>query len=141
MEKAQLPSPAEHPSYRKHRREVQTKIIAPMLIAVLLMIAVCALIGVATFRDNGDVERWAAISTIWIVIPWMFVGLIALVLLAAMVYGMARLLQVIPPYTGYAQKMIWRVQGYIKRGADMIVQPVLSLDGITATLKRLFGAK
>jgi hypothetical protein len=139
MEKAQLPSPAEHPSFQKHRREVWTKIIIPMLVAVAVIAAVATLTGLAAFGEGSQVGRWAAISTIWIVIPFMLAGVLFLLIFGGLIYGMSRLLQVIPPYTGYAQKFAWRVQGYLKRGADMVVRPVLFLDEITAALKRLFG--
>ena len=141
MEKAQLPSPAEHPSYQRHRRELWRKILAPLLIATALLLALSAWIGVVTFRDNGEVGRWAAMSTIWLVIPVMCGGVIVLALVLGMAYGMARLLQVIPPYTGYAQRIVWRVQGYVKRGADMAVKPIFGAEGLLASLKRLFGSK
>ena len=43
--------------------------------------------------------RWAAISTIWIVIPIMIVSLIFLALLAGIIYLFARLLGITPIYT------------------------------------------
>ena len=141
MEKARLSSPPEHPSYLKHRRELWTKILIPMLLAVAVIVAVATLTGIATFRDNGEVERWAAISTIWIVIPIMGAGLLLLLVFIAILYGMARLLALIPTYTGQAQKIVWRIEGAIKRGADMAVKPILALGGIIATLKHLTGIK
>ena len=141
MEKARLPSPAEHPSYQKHRRELWTKILIPMLAAVTLIVAVAVLTGFAASRENSEVGRWAAISTIWIVIPIMAAGLLLFLVFIAILYGMARLLALIPAYTGQAQKIVWRIEGYVKRGADMAVKPVLALEGITATIKQLFGMK
>ena len=141
MEKARLPSSAEHPFYLKHRRELWTKILIPMLAAVTLIVAVAVLTGFAASRENSEVGRWAAISTIWIVTPVMAAGLLLLLVFIAILYGMARLLALIPTYTGQAQKIVWRIEGAIKRGADMAVKPVLALEGITATIKRLFGSK
>ena len=141
MEKARLPSPAEHPSYQLHRRQLWTQILIPILVVVLLLVALIVLISVATFRDGGEVERWAAISTIWIVIPILAAGLVVLLIFVGLVYGMAKLLALIPPYSGYAQKMVWRAEGYVRRWADASVKPVLALDGIVAAIKRLFGIK
>src|SRR3989304_594688 len=104
MEKARLPSSAEHPSYLKYRRELWTKILIPMLAAVTLIVAVAVLTGFAASRENSEVGRWAAISTIWIVIPVMAAGLLLLLIFIAILYGMARLLALIPTYTGQAQK-------------------------------------
>lgn len=141
MEKARLPSPTEHPSYQKHRRELWMKILVPMLIAVAVIVAVATLTGIATFRDNGDVARWAAISTIWIVIPIMGAGLLLLIIFIGIIYGMARLLALIPAYTGQAQKIVWRIEGYIQRGTQQAVQPILALGSVLASLKRFAGIK
>ncbi len=141
MEKARLPSPTERSSYQKHRHELWTKILNPMLVAVAVIVAVATLTGIATFRDHGEVARWAAISTIWIVIPIMAAGLLLLLVFIAILYGMARLLALIPTYTRQAQKIVWRIEGAIQRGADMAVKPVLALEGILATIKRLIGKK
>ena len=141
MEKARLPSPAEHPSYQNHRRQLWTQILLPILGVILLLVALIVLISVATFRDGGDVERWAAISTIWIVIPILVAGLVVLLIFVGLVYGMAKLLALIPPYSGYAQKMVWRIEGYVRRGADASIKPVLAVEGIVATIKRVFGMK
>ena len=118
-----------------------TKILVPMLVATAVIAAVAVLTGIATFRDNGEVERWAAISTIWIVLPVMAAGVVFLILFLGLVYGMAQLLKLIPPYSGYAQKFIWRVEGYVRRGTDEVVKPIFVTDGIIATLKRLFGIR
>ena len=141
MEKARLPSLTEHPSYQKHRRELWTKILIPMLVAVAVIVAVATLTGIATFRDGGEVERWAAISTIWIVLPIMGAGLLLLIVFIGIIYGMARLLALIPAYTGQAQKIVWRIEGYVRRGADASIKPVLAMEGVIATIKRLFGVK
>jgi hypothetical protein len=141
MEKAQLPSPAEHPSYQRHRRELWRKILAPLLVAAALLLALSGWIGYAAFAQEGDVGRWAAISTIWIVIPVMCGGVLVLALFLGMAYGMARLLQVIPPYTGHIQRVVWRVEGYVKRGADMVVKPIFGVEGVFAAIRRFFGSK
>jgi hypothetical protein len=141
MEKARLPSPAEHPSYQKHRRELWTKILIPMLLAVTIIVAVATLTSIAASQEESEVGRWAAISTIWIVIPIMAAGLLLLVIFIGIIYGMARLLAIFPAYTGQAQKIVWRIEGYVKHGADMAVKPVLALEGITATIKRFIGTK
>jgi hypothetical protein len=140
MEKAQLPTP-EHLSYRKHQRELWTQILLPVLIAALIVLAVIGLIIYVTFFKEGDVARWSAISTIWIVLPVIVVCVIFLVLIVAICYGMARLLKLIPPYTGLAQRYVWRGQGYVQRGADMLARPVLGLESLAATIRNLFVSK
>jgi len=138
--KARPPQPV-HESYKKHRRDLAWQIILPVALSALVIVALIVLINIATFNEGGDVARWAAISTIWIVIPVMLAGLILLALLVALVYGMKRLLDVAPTYTGMAQDYVHIAAGYIKRGAEMAVKPVLFLDGVGASIRRLLGRK
>ncbi len=117
------------------------QIILPVVLTALFFIASIVLINIATFNRGGDVGRWAAISTIWIVIPVMVAGLVLLALLVALVYLMKRLLGITPTYTGLAQDYVHLAAGYIKRGTEMAVKPVLFLDGIGASVKSFFGRK
>lgn len=138
--KAKIPQPI-HESYKRHRRELVWQIILPVALTALLVVALIVLINIATFNQGGDVGRWAAISTIWIVVPVMVAGLVFLVILVALVYLMMRLLGIIPTYTGLAQDYVNKAAVYVKRGADMAVKPVLFLDGIGAGIKAFFGRK
>ena len=135
-----FPEPV-HESYRRYRRQRTNQIIVPIVLAAILFIGMVILVNIATFRDNGDVGRWAAISTIWIVIPVCISGLVFLTLLGDLVYLMARLLGVAPTYTGKAQDFIHKLAIHIRRAADMAVKPVFSVNGFGATLKALLGRK
>ena len=130
-----------HESYKRHRQEVAWKIILPVVVAAILIVGLIVLVNIATFRDNGDVGRWAAISTIWIAIPIMVAGLIFLIILGGIVYLFKYLLNITPVYTGKAQDFVYRIAGYIRRIADAVVKPVIVLDGIGASMKRLAGRK
>jgi energy-coupling factor transporter transmembrane protein EcfT len=135
--KTKLPFPQDHPSYQLHRRQMWTQILLPLLLTVLFFIAVILLTGIATFRDNGEVGRWAAISTIWLVIPFMLAGLIFLALLAGMIYLLARLVGVIPPYSYQVQGFVYRIEGHVKRGAELTRKPVLLVDILKSQIKKM----
>jgi hypothetical protein len=145
--KAQLPhhfdtlrvsTTPEHYSYQRHRRQNMTEIILPMMISTLLLVGMIVLVSFATFQSNGDVSRWAAISTIWIVIPILLAGLIVLAILIGLVYLMARALSGLPHYTGIAQDYVYLAQRYIIRSADMVVKPVIALEGFIENVKAFF---
>lgn len=137
---AKLPQPV-HESYKRHRKQFAWQVILPVVLSMVLCIALIVFINVATFRDGGDVARWAAISTIWIVIPIMIGLVILFALLAGLVYLMARLLNIAPNYTGLAQDYVHKAAGYVKRGADAIVKPIFFVDGLGASIKAFFGRK
>ena len=109
-----------------------------MILVVLLVIAVAVITSMAAFGPNGRSPIWAAISTIWLVIPVMFFGLIFLALLGGLVYLLARALQILPPYTSKAQYYVNRGASEAKRFSDMATQPVLFLEELKASLKAIF---
>ena len=140
MMKEVLPKPI-HESYLRHRRQRTTQIILPVVLATLLCIAMVVLVNIATFRGDGDVARWAAVSTIWIVIPIMIASLIFFVLLAGLIYLLAQLLGIVPVYTDKAQDFVRMVSMRVRRAADMSVQPIIYLDGIGASIRAFFGGR
>jgi hypothetical protein len=109
-----------------------------VVISIFLVIGVIILVSFATFKSNGDVSRWAAISTIWVIIPALLGGLIVFAILAGLIYLMARALNGLPRYTGMAQDYVYLAQSYIIRGADMVVKPVIALDGFIEKAKAFF---
>ena len=138
--KAVIPPPV-HESYKRHRKQLAWQVILPVVLAAILMVGLIVLIVFATFRDNGDVGRWAAISTIWIVIPVMVAGLILFIILGGIVYLLKYLLNIAPVYTGQAQDFAHLLAGYIKRMADATVKPIFFVDGIGASINRFLGRK
>ena len=135
--KATIPHPV-HESYKRHRKQVMWQIILPMVLTSVLLVALIVLINIATFRDGGDVGRWAAISTIWIVIPIMIGLLIFIAVMGGLVYLMQRLLNITPTYTSLAQDYVYLAEGYIKRATEAIIKPVLQLNGILASILAFF---
>jgi hypothetical protein len=127
-----------HPSYKNHRRQFWLQIFLPTILAVLLIIVVAVITSVSAF-GQGDSPRWAAISTIWLVIPVMFFGLAVLALLLGLVYLLARTLNVLPPYSSQAQHYVNRGASEAKRFLDMAAEPVMSIEGLKASIKAIFG--
>jgi uncharacterized membrane protein len=126
-------------SYKRHRRQTFNQIVLPVILAASVMIAMIVLVSLATFSANGDVARWAAISTIWLVIPVILVGLIVLVILIGLIYLMARGLQVIPIYTAIVHDYVAKSRWYITRGAHMLVKPFLVIQSWSAKIRQFFG--
>ena len=143
--KAQLPhhfdrlsAPPEHYSYQLHRKQRNMQIILPVVFGAIVLVGMIVLVSLATFRSNGDVGRWAAISTMWIIIPILLTGLILLAILIGLIYLMLRALGALPHYTGIAQDYVYKAQAYIIHAADMAVKPIFVLDGYIENIKAFF---
>ena len=138
--KVEFPEPI-HESYRRHRKQRTTQILLPIILVTILFLASVVLVNIATFANNGDVGRWAAISTMWIVIPVCLMGFVFLLLLGGLVYGMGRLLGIAPRYTNKAQNFVHKLAIRIRRVVDMTVKPIFAVNGFGATIKALLGRK
>jgi uncharacterized membrane protein len=136
--KARLPEPTRY-SIELHRRQTVRQIILPVVIAALALIGMVVLIVSTAFGRGGEVGRWAAISTIWILLPVLLAGLAALAILIGLIYLLARALGLLPHYTGLAQEYTYKASGYIRRGADLAVKPILVLGGIVEDFKAFIG--
>lgn len=133
-----LKIPPTHFSYLKHRKQVMRQIILPVVLSALVLGGIVVWVSVATFSQGGDVRRWAAISTMWVITPMLFGGLVVLAILGGLIYLMALALNALPYYTGIAQDYVFIARGYIVRGANMIVKPILVLDGWLQSVKAFF---
>lgn len=114
------------------------QIVLPVVLAALVIIAIAVLLASAALRGAGDVSTWAAIATIWIVIPLMAMMLVLLVLGWTVVWLLARLLKVSPRYTGIAQEYALLFNEQIVSWTDKIIQPILKLK---AWLSLFIGEK
>jgi hypothetical protein len=135
--KAKLSQPA-HESYLRHRKQRTWQIVMPVILASVLLIALIVLINITTFRDNGDVARWAAVSTILMVVPIMVGLFLFLVLLVGIAYLLGRLLGVTPHYTGLAQDYVYRAAAIIKRALDAMVKQIIEMQGVLASIREFF---
>jgi len=128
-----------HESYQKHRKELAWKIIFPVLLRTVLCVGLIVLISISTFNWGGDVQRWADISTMWIAIPFMLEMLVFLAIVAGLIYLLAKLLGITPRYTVIAHDFMYKIVGYVKKFADAVAKPVISINSIGASIGRLFG--
>lgn len=137
--KEEIQLPRNHHSYKSHRRQFWIQIFLPIILAVLFIIAIAVVTSMAAFGPNDNSPVWAAISTIWLVVPVMFFGLVFLVFLIGMAYLLAQALKVVPSYSLKTQHFLNRATSQIKHFSEMAVKPVLFIEGIKASLKTFFG--
>jgi len=116
-----------------------TQVILPVMLGSLLVIGMIVLISIATFKAGGDVGHWAAISTIWIVMPIIIAGLVFLAILIGFIYLLSRALGVLPCYTGIAQDYVYKARAYLLHAADLAVRPIIVLNGWLEHTKAFIG--
>jgi hypothetical protein len=78
------------------------------------------------------------VAIIWLVAPLLVLAVFLLVLLGLMIYGMTRLLQITPRFTGRAQEIAGRIEGGTKKAADVVANPILRVHEVVAGIGSLF---
>ncbi len=127
--------PPDHPSYQRHKRQLWAQILLPIIVAALIFAALTYLTLRAAFETGGDVARWAAISTIWLVLPVMVGGLLLLSILGAAIFMLTNVPGFILPYSYQAQRTFYRIEYGTKRLAMMIHRPILLAQGMLSMVK------
>ncbi len=115
----------ERESYVKYRRDVTRQIILPMVFVMLLAVAAAILAGFGAVENYADVNLWANISIIWLIIPMMLLAIVILALTIALVYGLQRLLKITPHYTGLAQAYAFWFSAEVSIWTEKLIRPVL----------------
>ena len=128
------PLPVETSTVRAHKRQLAWQILVPFLVVTALILVVAVLVAIGA----TDTRAWADISTIWLIAPMLVVALVFAAVLGLLIYGFARLLQVIPRYTGKAQDFFALLSTWARTFADGVAKPFVWFQQAGAILKSLF---
>ena len=128
------PYPVETSSVRAHKRQFTWQILVPLLVVMALFLVAAVLVATGA----TDTRAWADVSTIWLIAPMLVVALVFAAVLCFLIYGIARLLQVTPRYTGKAQDFFALLSTWARRIADGAAKPFIWFRQAGAVLKSLF---
>ena len=121
-------------TYQRHRRQVLRQITIPLVIGIIFVVILVGLTLAATWSQTS---LWADISIIWLIIPAFILSVLATILLVGLTYGCIMLIRNLPYYSnllhGYVFQVVWRV----KKVNDVAVEPILRLEGLKASTRRL----
>lgn len=121
------------PSQQKHRKEFLWQVLLPLfggIGVVLLFMAV-------SVSSTVNQSLWADISLIWLILPILFLALVSLLLLAAMIYGLAKLTNVLPRYTLQVQGFFLLLKMKVSGFDDRLVSPLIKLKVSSAKFGKL----
>jgi hypothetical protein len=129
------PRPVDSPTVHTHKRQLAWQILVPFLVVTALILAAAVL--VATGAASAT-RTWADVSIIWLIAPMLIFALFFVVILGFLIYGIARLLQVTPRYTGKAQGFFALLSGWTRKIADGAVKPFVWFNQAGAVIKSIF---
>jgi hypothetical protein len=126
--------PDDRPTVRAHKRQFAWQILIPFLVMAGLIIAGAVLV------TTGGISRssvWADVSVIWLLIPALLFAFGFLVAIITIIYGMSKILQIIPHYSGKAQDIFSRVSSGTRRVADGTTMPFFWFKEAWAGIKSI----
>ena len=108
----------------------------PVLLGAIVFFAAPIVLWQTTLSGSGDVTRWAAISTMWLLIPVMIAGLVLLALLIVLTLITGRISGWIPRYSLRAQRLAGHAASGTRRAGQWIRRPVLVIEELKSLAKR-----
>jgi len=108
----------------KHRKQTFWQIWVPLCLSILAVLFLAVLASVAA--GTTAVTEFSNLSTIYLVLPVLIVGFVVLVLMGLVIYGLARLLDILPVYTRMVQGFFRQMAAFIRIWSDKIVKPVMA---------------
>lgn len=132
-------------SRQHHHREKIWQILFPIAIGFLLIIIAAVFVVLTASRSSGggSVSQWADTSTIWLVLPIMMFAAFGTLVLAGLIYLVAKLLDILPPYTNLIQQYANLITARVNLATRKMVSPFVSAKSIRAGvggfLSSLFG--
>lgn len=123
----------------RHRKQMLWQVWIPLVASIVITLALAALTIVGAVQGNSQVERWANISAVWVILPVLISGLLLLALIAGLAYGISKLLKKMPDWLLRAQLFMLRLALGIRRAADKATTPVFATNTFSARVSTLFG--
>jgi hypothetical protein len=121
-----------------HVRQKFWQIWVPLVLGCLVIVSLAVLATISTFGSSATGDQFASVSLIFLILLAIPPALILLIILAALVYGLIKLLSILPTYTRKAQDFFSNAALFVRKASDWIIQPVLTIHGWQAAVKTLF---
>ena len=128
--------PARNPiTFQKHRHEVFWQITVPLIAGALIIVTIGLTIAIG--GNLAQINKLANVSMIFLIIPAMFFTLIGIAITVASVYGLVRLILVLPYYMRLAQNFMLVVRIRVSRVSDAAAEPFLRMHSWRASAGQL----
>ncbi len=129
--------PTLRESEKKHSSEYLWQILVPILASVLVTLVVGLLVIITTVNGLGIDVKWAHISVIFLIFPFLFIGIILFALLVFTSRLVRRFHNFLPPQFARLNMIISSVEGFTQASTKKVTQPLIDLNSFTAGVIRL----
>ncbi len=118
------------------KRDYWVWIYLPFLIGILVFVGIGFLVVRAGF---GTVSAWADTSLIFMLLPTIILGLVIVVLVGSMVYGIIKLIAIIPVWFTSIRRVFWQAENAVQQASAIAVRPFTVMKSSWAALRASCG--
>jgi hypothetical protein len=126
-------------STHRHRRESFWQIVFPIVLIALLFIGLAVTLYLT--RGAQGVSIAADFALIFIILPFALIGLVVVIIIGAMIYGIHWALKKVPPYTNTAQRYTTMASRTVTNVLDQVTHYLVAvfamLGGFSNMLEKL----
>jgi hypothetical protein len=133
--------PVDRPTIRAHKAQFVWQILIPVILVVVILSGAGAVVIANAISDHGQIRLWADISLIWVLAPVLLFTLMCLLIVITIIYGMAKVLQYLPRYTGKTQEFFSLFAAGTRKLADGATRPIVWFRQAGAVIKSIFRMK
>ena len=121
-----------------HKNQSILQVLLPVIGAGIICLTVCLLLLISTSAKPQSTEQWAQISTMFLVFPALFLGLVSLALLIGLVILGSKWNKSWPPALRNVRLVIINFEKKFQGLAQKPAQPVIKLKSIFAGFRAVF---
>lgn len=123
----------------RHQQQFVWQILTPVLITLLIVLAILILLISSAGTAASTNEKWADISTIFMLLPTLLFGLLTLAVILLFAWLIDKLRKTIPPYTSRVSHVAEKASQITDRVTDKGLSPFIYIRSYISGAQRLFS--
>lgn len=127
--------PRNPQTHAAHRRSFFWQVALPFFIFVLIFLGMAVGVGAAAASGSGSLRRWADVAILWQLPLPIFLSLLCLIVNLAMLYGLLRLIGVLPGAARQVHSYVLLAQSKVNALADRLVSPFIAIRVANAKIR------
>jgi FtsH-binding integral membrane protein len=129
-------------AFRRHQRQSFWQIILPVILAGLLMLTgmVVMILSISGAKTGIVVSQWSDLSVIWLTLPMFIPAVMVLIFTILIIYGVARLIKLVPKYAQLIQAYVKLYALRINLATNKAAAPFIGWKSILAGAGRIFSS-
>ena len=122
-------------THAAHRRSFFWQVTLPFIVFLLIFFGMTGVVSWGAISGSEQLRRWADVAVIWQLPLPIFLSLLCLVVNAGMLYGLIRLVGVVPGAARLVHNYVLLAQEKVQELSDRLVAPIIRIQSNQAKVQ------